>query len=246
MDLQYGALFKIDEVKAAEGGWSCSGYCSTFGNVDHVGDVVMRGAFDASLAAWKGGTQKIRFLNAHRQDQVLGKPTDFRTDDNGLLGTFKISQTTLGQDIHTLLKDGALDSFSIGYLPTEVEFDDVGVRKLMAIDLMEVSVVAIPANDKASITAVKGLFPDLLAQIKRHLLQGTQEAERLAQLAGTDELDAGHLAAIRELYDETKASSARLEALLPVSRVDPGLDSLKVRFDLARARARRLGVEVAA
>jgi Escherichia/Staphylococcus phage prohead protease len=156
--MQYGALARIDSVKATDDGWSCTGYVSTFGNVDHVGDVVMHGAFDASLAAWKAGAQKIRFLNAHRTDQVLGVATELKADDRGLLGTFKISKTSLGQDIHTLLKDGALDSFSIGYVPTDIEFDDSGVRKLLGVDLLEVSLVSIPANDQAAVTGVKAVW----------------------------------------------------------------------------------------
>ncbi|HKC98924.1 MAG TPA: HK97 family phage prohead protease [Methylomirabilota bacterium] len=152
MDTEYGALFKIDDVKQSDsGGWEVAGYASTYGNLDAGGDVVMRGAFDSSIEA----EHKVRFLYAHRTDQVLGLPKSLKSDDRGLFGVFKISKTALGEDVHTLLKDGALDSFSIGYVPTDVEFDDSGARLLKGVDLLEVSVVALPMNGKATVTRVK-------------------------------------------------------------------------------------------
>jgi phage head maturation protease len=46
--------FELTELKASDGGgWSFTGYASTYGNVDAGGDVVMRGAFDASLGLRK-------------------------------------------------------------------------------------------------------------------------------------------------------------------------------------------------
>jgi len=89
---------------------------------------------------------------------VLGRITDLKSDDRGLFIRASISKTQLGSDVHTLLKDDALDSFSIGYIPTDMEFDDTGVRKLTAVDLLEVSVVAVPMNEMAVVTGVKARF----------------------------------------------------------------------------------------
>lgn len=150
-DITYGAPFRIGEVKAAGDSWECSGYASTFGNVDLGGDVVLKGAFTETLAT----DQKVRFLYSHNPANVLGVASDLKQDDKGLFGRFRISKTALGQDVHTLLKDGALDSFSIGYLPRDFEFDDSGVRKLKSVELLEVSVVAMPMNPEAMVTGVK-------------------------------------------------------------------------------------------
>ena len=150
-DIEYGSHVKVAEIKSADGGFEVAGYVSTYGNVDYGGDVVMKGAFDGALAS----KTPIRFLFAHDTHQVLGLPVELKTDENGLFGRFKISQTQLGRDVHTLLKDGALDSFSIGYIPTDVEFDDDGTRKLKSVDLLECSVVAMPMNSRATVTAVK-------------------------------------------------------------------------------------------
>jgi HK97 family phage prohead protease len=150
-DIEYGPEFRISEIKSVDSGHEVAGYVSTYGNVDHGGDVVLRGAFDTTLAA----KLPVRFLFAHDTRQIIGLPLELKSDDNGLFGRFKISQTTLGRDVHTLLKDGALDSFSIGYVPTDVAYDDAGSRLLKSIDLLECSVVAMPMNAKAMVTAVK-------------------------------------------------------------------------------------------
>lgn len=249
LDTEYGALLKIEDVKASDSGWEVAGYAASFGTVDHGGDVVMRTAFDATLA----GPRPVRFLNAHRTDQVLGVTKSLKADDKGLFGVFKISKTSLGEDVHTLLKDGALDSFSIGYVPTEVEFDDAGTRLLKQVDLLEVSVVAIPMNDRAVVTRVKADLPfdQLLERAVEHLKLGVQEAEALYARRASDkrELTERHKAAITSLHPEAKALVDRLDALLaalapPVAAT--GNDHVKLRLELTRRRLKRLGVAVEA
>jgi HK97 family phage prohead protease len=153
LSVQYSFPLPIVETKASpDGSWEVSGYVSTFGNVDRVGDTIMKGAFDESLSDGR----RIRFLYAHDQSQVLGVPIDMKADDHGLFGRFKISRTRLGEEIHTLLVDGALDSFSIGFFIRDLDFDpETGVRLLKSIDLLEASVVAVPANPEALVTQVK-------------------------------------------------------------------------------------------
>lgn len=151
--LTFGAPLPIADIKAlGDGEYRVSGYASTFGNVDLGNDVVMPGAFDRTL---KDG-HKIRFLAHHRPDQVLGVPEHLKVDKKGLFGQWKIVPTQLGEETYQLLKAGALDSFSIGYVVKDSEFADNGeVRQLKDIELLECSVVSIPMNPEAVVTAVK-------------------------------------------------------------------------------------------
>jgi HK97 family phage prohead protease len=142
---------RITEIKASDGSMEVAGYVSTFLNRDFGGDIVQPGAFTKTLSE----QSPVRFLYGHDSHSVLGKPLELRADDKGLFGRFAISQTQLGKDVHTLLKDGALDSFSIGYIPTDVDHDEHGNRLLKAVDLLECSVVAMPMNAHATVTAVK-------------------------------------------------------------------------------------------
>jgi Escherichia/Staphylococcus phage prohead protease len=144
--------FELTELKArGDDGWSFSGYASTFGNIDEGGDVVLRGAFSQSIAS-----RVPRLLWQHNMDEPIGRVVALTEDDRGLHGDFKLSRTTRGHDAYQLLKDGAIDSMSIGYIPEEQEFDDLhNVRKLKSVDLLEISLVSIPMNEEARITSVK-------------------------------------------------------------------------------------------
>lgn len=140
------------EIKARnDDGWGFSGYASTFGNLDQGGDVVVKGAFTHSLAH-----RVPKFLWQHDTAEPIGRVLKLTEDEHGLFGDFLISRTTRGRDAYELLKDGALDSMSIGYIPEEQDFDEkTGVRELKAVDLLEISLVSIPMNEEARITAVK-------------------------------------------------------------------------------------------
>ena len=140
------------EIKArADDGWSFSGYASTFGNLDQGGDVVLHGAFANTLTH-----RSPKFLWQHDTSEPIGRVLTLREDGHGLFGEFKISRTTRGHDAYELLKDGALDSMSIGYIPEEQDFDEKsGIRQLKSVDLLEISLVSIPMNEEARITAVK-------------------------------------------------------------------------------------------
>lgn len=153
VSVQYSKPLPIQEIKAAgDGSWECAGYVSTFNNRDLGGDIVLPGAFDKSLSDGR----KVKFLYAHDQSQVLGTAISLKADQHGLFGRFKISRTRLGEDVHTLLKDGALDSFSIGFFIDDLDWDaESDSRLLKDINLLESSVVAIPMNPDALVTHVK-------------------------------------------------------------------------------------------
>jgi len=139
------------EVKASEeDGNVIEGYGSTFGNVDVVNDVVVSGAFTKSLAK-----QSVRMLWNHDFNQVIGKWESVTEDEKGLKVVGRFANTPKAQEVRELVKMGAVDSFSIGYRVKDFEYDAKGVRLLKEVDLFEISVVTVPANSQAMVTAVK-------------------------------------------------------------------------------------------
>jgi HK97 family phage prohead protease len=253
VNVQYGNPERVAEIKAGDTGFEVAGYVSTYGNVDHGGDVVMRGAFDHTIDS-KGA---VRFLFAHDSQSVLGKPLELRSDDKGLYGRFHISQTQLGKDVHTLLKDGALDSFSIGYIPTDVEFDDSGARLLKGVDLLECSVVAMPMNAQARVTGVKAgdklelkehvPLEDLLGQVGDHIniVVGAVKALQARRAeSGKRKLTEAHLDAIDEFLRTTEAATKALESILHPPP-PPATADLKLRLELARRLEGRRALETA-
>jgi len=206
--LAYGSPQRITEVKAApaDDAWEVAGYAAVFGAVDYGNDVVAPGAFAKSLAA--GG--RVRFLYAHDPAQVLGTALDLAEDAHGLRGRWRISKTRLGDEVRTLLLDGALDSFSIGFIPRDFARDErAGTRTLKAVDLLECSVVAMPMNPHARVTSVKA--EDYAALPLEQLLEA-YETHRTAALGQAKAVAGRRLAEGRRLSDPALAALERLRA----------------------------------
>lgn len=132
------------------------GYGSVFGVLDSYADIVAAGAFKRSLKEHKASKRMPALLWQHNSDQPIGVYSEMREDDTGLYVKGKLSDTQLGREAHTLLKDGALSGLSIGFRTLKSKIDEEnGVRTLTEVDLWETSLVTFPANTAARVTAVK-------------------------------------------------------------------------------------------
>jgi len=148
-------------------GRTFEGYASTFRNPqldqpDLTGDMVIRGAFAKTLVE-RGG--KIRLLWQHDTSAPIGRIVSAHEDDRGLFVKALVSPTALGTDAMALLKDGAIDSMSIGYdaMPGGTEYakgsNGTSMRLLKEVRLWEVSLATFPADEQALVTAVKAAVP---------------------------------------------------------------------------------------
>ena len=151
-----------------------SGYASTFGNVDSVGDKVAKGAFAISIA-----TKMPKMLWQHDRWQPIGSWTDAKEDDYGLWVQGRILKTVpQGLTAFNLLKEEAISGLSIGYRVQDYEYDnDTGIYTLKQVNLLEVSVVTFPANELAEVANVKSA--DFLQQDAHRHFQ--KSAENLLQ-----------------------------------------------------------------
>lgn len=150
-------------IKSVSDSGEFEGYGSVFGVVDSYSDVVVRGAFSASLARWKEKGRLPAMLWQHQMSEPIGIYTEMREDDVGLYvkGRLLVESDPLAKRAHGHMKAGSLTGLSIGYLLEEdgYEYDrEKGIWILKAIDLWEVSPVTFPANDEARITDVKSLL----------------------------------------------------------------------------------------
>jgi HK97 family phage prohead protease len=162
--------FDVREVKfSSDKSGTFSGYGAIFGNVDSYGDVIEKGAFKDTLRAWEDKGKYPPMLLQHgggmfggtAEDLLpIGKWTSMEENSRGLKveGELFALSTERGQYIYEGLKAGALDGMSIGY--RTVKFRN-GTKQgeprryLEQLDLMELSIVTFPANDKARVGAVK-------------------------------------------------------------------------------------------
>lgn len=146
------------DAKSVRNDGTFSGYASTFGNVDSYGDIVMPGAFNKSLATRP--PQKVKLLWQHDSTQPIGVWQTIQEDSKGLYVKGKIlKEVAKGAEAYALMKEGVIDSMSIGYTTLESEYTKNGTRQLKELGLMEVSLVTFPANDQATVTSLKELNP---------------------------------------------------------------------------------------
>ena len=136
------------------------GYGAVFGNVDSYGDVIAPGAFAKSLNEIKAGLRPMpAMLLSHNPEALpVGKWTEMSEDSMGLRVKGFLLDTNQGMDTYKALKAGAITGLSIGFRPIEYALrskPDEPRRTLKSVDLLEVSVVGFPANDKARVLSVK-------------------------------------------------------------------------------------------
>lgn len=187
---------EVVELKADSDGMVFSGYASTFGNADHGGDVIERGAFSKTL---RDKSRDRPLLWQHDMRIPIGVEKSIKEDGRGLLGTWEIIDTAQGLDAYKLLKRGAVRSMSIGYIPKSFEFQEGGeIRVIKEIDLLENSVVSIPMNDQARIQSIKSIQADDIAAIVQAVLAATQKQAVPAEVHN----------AVREYGDFTLAQLA--------------------------------------
>lgn len=86
--------------------------------------------------------------------EPIGTVISGRETDAGYEITAKVSNTSRGNDVLELMRDGALNKFSVGFIPIESTRDGNKVTRT-SVDLKEVSVVPFPAYNSATITQVR-------------------------------------------------------------------------------------------
>lgn len=135
------------------------GYASIFGEEDRINDIVLPGAFTASLKAKK--TTRLPMLVGHVQRIPVGVWMSMIEDRKGLRVKGKIDiESEDGGQLHRVLKMGAEIGLSIGYrakvheYQTDPKTNDTK-RILKEVDLFEVSLVTIPCCDGARVISVK-------------------------------------------------------------------------------------------
>jgi len=146
------------EIKSLKESGEFEGYGSTFGGEpDAYGDVIAPGAYSESLAKHKAKGTMPKLFWQHNADEPIGKWLDANEDDHGLLMQGKLNMDVQrGREAYALLKAGDIDGLSIGYRIKEYSVDtENGVWTLEKLDLVEVSIVSVGANENAVVQSVK-------------------------------------------------------------------------------------------
>ncbi|HBS99649.1 MAG TPA: HK97 family phage prohead protease [Citreicella sp.] len=146
------------EIKALKETGEFEGYGSTFGgDPDVYGDVIAPGAFTESLEEHRSRGTMPKMFWQHDSSRPIGKWLEASEDARGLLMRGKLNMAVQqAKEAYALLKEGDIDGLSIGYRIREYSVDtDTQVWTLEKLDLREVSVVSIGANENATVASVK-------------------------------------------------------------------------------------------
>jgi HK97 family phage prohead protease len=95
-----------------------------------------------------------RLLENHDASRIIGVVTARMDDDNEMRYSARISATKAGDDVIELIKDGALDAVSVGVDPIDAEYNDDGILVVSKAAWRELSIVAEPAFQDATIDSI--------------------------------------------------------------------------------------------
>ncbi|GJD35681.1 HK97 family phage prohead protease [Methylobacterium aerolatum] len=141
-----------------------TGYASLFGVPDLGRDVVLPGAFAASLA--RRGAAGVRMLFQHDPAEPIGRWLDLREDARGLYVEGRLNLAVQrAREVAALMAEGALDGLSIGFRTLKSRPGADGSRQLQGIDLWEISVVTFPMQPSAR--AASGPTPEAIRGLAR-------------------------------------------------------------------------------
>jgi len=151
----------IKKAEETEDGIFVEGYASTR-DIDRMTEIILPKAFRRSLRALKSG--RVHLMYEHVPDPV-GKIVAARIDKNGLWIRAKLFDADPWNvnlmKVRSLLNAGGLKAFSVGFITIAAEWktiDDVRVRVITDLDLLEISLVSIPANVEAIASVGKSLM----------------------------------------------------------------------------------------
>lgn len=142
--LEFKAALTVTDEGAIEGiAWP-------FGSPDRVGDVIEKGAFATARTP-------LPVLFAHDQAQAVGVWDSIVETDEGLQvkGRLLIDDVARAREVRALVREGAVGGLSIGFTTKQAVTRKGGGRTITALDLVEISVVSVPAHPGARITSAK-------------------------------------------------------------------------------------------
>lgn len=202
-------------VRAAGDDGAVEGYGSVFGAKDLYDDVIEAGAFAASLAAHKAAGTMPAMLWQHDPGEPIGVWTEMAEDAAGLRVKGRlVLESERGRAAHALLKAGALNGLSIGFMAKEWTWNrETEIRTLTAVDLWEVSLVTFPAQTRARVTSVKSADVAGLSTIR--------QAEKALRDAGfSDDAARAFVAQVKRIVlDGRDARDAEARAVAAAERL---------------------------
>jgi len=145
------------------------GYANTTSK-DRTGDIIEE-------SAWlKGGLDNYLknpiILAYHNHSKPIGTAVDYSVSSKGLEVVAEISSAA--GEVYNLIKDGILKTFSVGFSIKDAEYDrEDDIFYIKDLELLEISVVSVPANQDSTFSIAKALGDDY-ADFKKEYIESEE------------------------------------------------------------------------
>lgn len=190
-----------------------------FGSPDMVGDMIEKGSVSAP--------PKLPMLFAHDQAQTVGVWDSITETDKGIRvkGRLLVNDVPRAREVRAMIREGAINGLSLGFIPKKTAARKGGGRTITKLDLVEVSIVAVPCHPGAQIQTIKEkpMSAKLKKKVEKDLddemnEEDTNDAAEMGQRVAALETDVAAIkedvAAIKGTGEEVEKGIKRLEQKL--------------------------------
>lgn len=212
---------RIDAKATVDSNGQITGYAATFiREPDWANDVIAKGAFADWLNHVHEDGVTVPMLYNHDQslDSFIGRVTDIREDDHGLLFTAEFDGTEKAQRARELAMDGRLAKFSFAYMvldqgPVTLP-DGRKANELRKLSVDEVSIVLSPCNPDTSVVEIKSDPAPEVTEVK----EGAPEVKSGRRNSKADEDE------LRRILDLANDIAATVQSLIGDESDEPGTE----------------------
>lgn len=163
---------------------------SVFDNIDSYGDLIIKGAFADTLAAWAAKGDPIPVYYSHRMDNpdfLIGEVLEAKETDEGLWVKAQLhiedDEDRTARKVHRSMTKRLLTQFSFAYDIDEAGFvtnEDEEYLELRRLTLHEVGPTPIGANSETELIGVK-TAAEQVDRLARAVKSGRMDAAVLQQ-----------------------------------------------------------------
>jgi len=191
--LYLNSSFETKAVKKGSKSLKIAGYANTI-TKDRAGDIV-------TAEAWAKGVENYRrnpvLLYQHKHDAPIGRVDKITVDKKGIFVEAAVSEAAeRNQGIQTLIKDGALKSFSVGFKVKDGKYNrEDDTMMITDVELMEISVVSVPCNQDSLFSIRKSFESDTdYEEFKKSFEPASEDEVKMMRSikAGITNVNEGH------------------------------------------------------
>lgn len=218
---------ELDTISSDDTPITITGYANTV-DKDRMGDVIPTKAWQdmGALANYKRNPIILAF---HDHSRPIGVCESIDVDTLGLKITAKI--TKAAGDVYHLIKEGVLKAFSIGFVVKDADYDSAtDIFVINALELLEVSVVSVPANQNSLFSLSKGFDSE----------QDYLEFKKSFNQPATSETDESEGAEKVEQKDIYTMDKEQIEQLVATATAKAAETAIMKGIELGKSGAERL------